>query len=274
MAVLASGFRRTKITESPRKNIFEMNRSLFTGLTFFFPLPVRGISVHISLTLRVNWTEICDKCKHWFAAMRISNNKKKQRMAIQFTFLKPCCNDDRMLLHGPTASYCCGNWLILVYCFLPIVLVRRVVQCWTLPLLGAPTLRELIPILVCSKPCNEKSMVNYISWFLFLQNNIMKNVERRIFFYLHLDYVISTVWWIVHFFCVCLLNLRLRSKVYDLKTTFEIASCLLTNKKTCQKRIQTKAPPGDGYWWLIVFSVVCTNCFFINFDPNQFACSR
>lgn len=51
--VLASGFRRTKITESPRKNIFEMKRSLFTGLTFFFPLPVRGISVHISLTLNI-----------------------------------------------------------------------------------------------------------------------------------------------------------------------------------------------------------------------------
>lgn len=47
----ASGLRRTKITESPLKNIFEMNLSLLTGLTFFLPFPVRGISVHISLTL-------------------------------------------------------------------------------------------------------------------------------------------------------------------------------------------------------------------------------
>lgn len=48
---VASGFRRTKITESPLKNIFEMKRSLLTGFTFFLPLPVRGISVHISFTL-------------------------------------------------------------------------------------------------------------------------------------------------------------------------------------------------------------------------------
>lgn len=46
-----NGFLKTKMTESPRKNIFEMNRSLFTGLTFFLPFPDLGISVHISLTL-------------------------------------------------------------------------------------------------------------------------------------------------------------------------------------------------------------------------------
>lgn len=48
---VARGFRSTKITESPRRNIFEMNRSLLTGFTFFLPFPVRGTSVHISLTL-------------------------------------------------------------------------------------------------------------------------------------------------------------------------------------------------------------------------------
>lgn len=47
----ASGFLKIKITESPRKNIFEIKRSLLTGLTFFLPFPVLGISVHISLTL-------------------------------------------------------------------------------------------------------------------------------------------------------------------------------------------------------------------------------
>lgn len=49
---MANGFLRTKMTESPRRNIFEMNRSLLTGFTFFFPFPVRGTSVHISLTLK------------------------------------------------------------------------------------------------------------------------------------------------------------------------------------------------------------------------------
>merc|ERR1711915_603597 len=47
---LASGFRRTKMTESPRRNILEMYRSLFTGLDFFFPLPALGTSVQSSLT--------------------------------------------------------------------------------------------------------------------------------------------------------------------------------------------------------------------------------
>ena len=71
-AAPAKGFLKTKITESPRRNILEMNRSLLTGLlcfntkeacylyyfffclekkvTFFFPFPVLGTSVHISFT--------------------------------------------------------------------------------------------------------------------------------------------------------------------------------------------------------------------------------
>ena len=52
LADVASGFLKTKMTESPRRNIFEMNRSLLTGFTFFFPFPVRGTSVHISFTLK------------------------------------------------------------------------------------------------------------------------------------------------------------------------------------------------------------------------------
>ena len=46
----AKGFLMIKMTESPRRNILEMNQSLLTGLDFFWPLPVLGISVHISLT--------------------------------------------------------------------------------------------------------------------------------------------------------------------------------------------------------------------------------
>ena len=46
----AAGLRNTKITESPRKNILEMNLSLLTGFDLAFPFPVLGTSVHISLT--------------------------------------------------------------------------------------------------------------------------------------------------------------------------------------------------------------------------------
>merc|ERR1711908_135422 len=44
------GLRSTRITESPRRNILEMYRSLFTGLAFFAPFPAFGTSVHISFT--------------------------------------------------------------------------------------------------------------------------------------------------------------------------------------------------------------------------------
>ena len=36
------GFRSTKMTESPLRNILLMKRSLFTGLDAFFPRPVFG----------------------------------------------------------------------------------------------------------------------------------------------------------------------------------------------------------------------------------------
>jgi len=44
------GFLRTRITLSPLRNILGMYLSLFTGFAFFLPLPVFGVSVHISLT--------------------------------------------------------------------------------------------------------------------------------------------------------------------------------------------------------------------------------
>merc|ERR1712038_1123082 len=38
------------MTESPRRNILLMYRSLLTGFAFFVPFPVFGSSVHISFT--------------------------------------------------------------------------------------------------------------------------------------------------------------------------------------------------------------------------------
>lgn len=58
LAVAPSGFRSTKMTESPRKNILLINLSLFTGFAFFFPLPVFGTSVHISFT----YADAISKC--------------------------------------------------------------------------------------------------------------------------------------------------------------------------------------------------------------------
>ena len=44
------GSTRISMTESPRKNIFEIKRSLLIGLDFAFPFPAFGCSVHISFT--------------------------------------------------------------------------------------------------------------------------------------------------------------------------------------------------------------------------------
>merc|ERR1712001_3201 len=49
-AAVAKGFLSTKMTESPRRNILLMYRSLLTGFAFFVPFPVFGNSVHISFT--------------------------------------------------------------------------------------------------------------------------------------------------------------------------------------------------------------------------------
>ena len=46
----ALGFLKTRITESPLRNILLMYLSLVTGFAFFWPFPTRGFSVHISLT--------------------------------------------------------------------------------------------------------------------------------------------------------------------------------------------------------------------------------
>lgn len=73
-----------------------MKRSLFTGLTFF-PFPVRGTSVHISLTLKQNKSVNLVKKNLLFF--------RKQEL----TFPKPYCNDDQKPSHDPIISYYFGN---------------------------------------------------------------------------------------------------------------------------------------------------------------------
>ena len=61
---VASGFLRTRMTESPRRNILEMKRSLLTGLLFFLPFPVLGTSTHISLTFSRTMLQCLKKKTH------------------------------------------------------------------------------------------------------------------------------------------------------------------------------------------------------------------
>ena len=63
------GFLRTIITESPRRNILLMNRSLLTGRAFFFPFPVFGTwaeTQSINEVLAWYWKKEMEKIKELF----------------------------------------------------------------------------------------------------------------------------------------------------------------------------------------------------------------
>lgn len=80
---VANGLRSTRITESPRRNILEINLSLLTGFDFFFPLPVFGTSVHISFTFSRTMLQ-CLK----YTSINYSTIHKCGK--IRSIYLKPC----------------------------------------------------------------------------------------------------------------------------------------------------------------------------------------
>ena len=90
------GFLNTRITESPLRNILEMNLSLFTGAAFFAPFPVFGTSVQISLTFSSTMLQCRSK------ALTRANSLRLLRQLIStcelvFTL---CVSTDR----GPVAN--------------------------------------------------------------------------------------------------------------------------------------------------------------------------
>lgn len=78
---VAMGFLRTRMTESPRRNILEMYLSLLTGLDFFFPLPVFGVSVHISFTFSRTILQ-CLKLNKDYVNLCTNNNQVCQHIII------------------------------------------------------------------------------------------------------------------------------------------------------------------------------------------------
>lgn len=89
-AAVARGFLRTRMTESPRRNIFDMNRSLFTGFTFFLPLPVRGSSVHISFTFSSTMLQ----CRSKAFTLPSSFLLLRQLMSTWVLFFTDCVSTD------------------------------------------------------------------------------------------------------------------------------------------------------------------------------------
>ena len=80
------GFRSTRMTESPRRNILEIYRSLLTGLDFFLPFPVFGTSVHISFTFSMTILQclkqhhtspschVCETYRHSYCTCTMQSN--------------------------------------------------------------------------------------------------------------------------------------------------------------------------------------------------------
>lgn len=86
-----------KMTVSPRRNILLMNRSLLTGFAFF-PLPLLGTSVHISLTFSSTMLQCRSK------ALTRANSLRLLRQLISTCelFFTACCNTDS----GPVLNSC------------------------------------------------------------------------------------------------------------------------------------------------------------------------
>lgn len=98
---MAKGFLSTKMTESPRRNIFEINRSLLTGLTFFLPFPVRGTSVHISLTLSSTMLQ----CRSNAFTRPKSFLLLRQLIRTWVLFLTDCVSTDRGPVLNSSSSW-------------------------------------------------------------------------------------------------------------------------------------------------------------------------
>lgn len=96
------GFLRIRITESPRRNILEMYLSLFTGLDFFFPLPVLGTSVHISFTFSKTILQCLSK------ALTLASNFLLflQLIRTWVLFLTDWVKTDS----GPVLNSSCSRW--------------------------------------------------------------------------------------------------------------------------------------------------------------------
>ena len=98
---VAKGFLKTRMTESPRKNILAMYLSLLTGFDFL-PLPALGVSVHISLTFSntiLQWRSKAFTLPKSFLLFL-------QLMRTWLLFFTDCVSTD----NGPVLNSSCSLW--------------------------------------------------------------------------------------------------------------------------------------------------------------------
>lgn len=139
----AKGFLRTRMTESPLRNILEMKRSLLTGLLCknngrFSQLVVKKVTELMlpSSCLCQIWASLSTSLWHSPG---------------------PCCSACQRPWHVRGASCCSGSWWGPECCSWLIVWGRRAGQCWT-PLLHVwPAPPGSFPTWVCSlQPCKNE----------------------------------------------------------------------------------------------------------------------
>jgi len=97
----AAGLRKTKITESPLRNIFATYLSLLTGFAFF-PLPFFGVSVHISLTFSrtmLQWRSKARTRANIFLLFR-------QLISTCVLSLTDCVSTDKGPVLNSSSSFC------------------------------------------------------------------------------------------------------------------------------------------------------------------------
>lgn len=98
---VAIGFLKTKITESPLRNILAMYLSLLTGFAFF-PFPDLGVSVHISLT----FSRTMLQCLSNAFTLASSFLLFRQLIRTWVLFFTDCVKTDK----GPVLNSSCSLW--------------------------------------------------------------------------------------------------------------------------------------------------------------------
>ena len=149
----AIGFRSTRMTESPLKNILLMYRSLLTGLAFFLPEMITYmINKSTNEELQLYRQKLVIYAQRWLKIEETTYPFPfwEARSTFLWRFQEPCCNVCRKLWLGPKAFCYFCSWWELGCCFWRIEWELTEVRCWILPLLAFRVPRESFLTLVCS----------------------------------------------------------------------------------------------------------------------------
>ena len=127
-ASVANGFFNTSITLSPRRNIFDIKRSLLTGLAFFLPLPLFGTSVHISFTFSSTILQWRSNAFTRPSSLRLL----RQLINTWVLFFTDCVNTDNgPVLNSSSSNFWSSSCDISLFGFCGAAIFVRLMLWWT-----------------------------------------------------------------------------------------------------------------------------------------------